>query len=263
MQILVINLPDSSDRLKFQQEQLKRLGLDHEIVRAVSTNYVHEQVHHRLVLGWEHPLLRSEVACYFSHHKIWQTVVKLNQPVLVLEDDALLSRHVPGLLKELEKRTDCDIVNLEVRGTDKTVGKTAQNLLGDYKLLPLFQDQRGAAGYVIWPSGAKRLLEKAKITAPGPVDAFIASTYELKKYQVEPAAVIQLDQCENYDVINRVKTTPTINTEGEQIGYFSFMDAIRFKKRRLVSQFKSMVHQMSVQRDSIQRAIALHPDDFL
>ena len=50
MQILVINLPDSTDRLKFQQEQLKRLGLDHEIIRAVSTNYVHEQVHYHLVL---------------------------------------------------------------------------------------------------------------------------------------------------------------------------------------------------------------------
>ncbi|CAA6819308.1 MAG: Glycosyl transferase, family 25 [uncultured Thiotrichaceae bacterium] len=263
MQILVINLPDSTDRLKFQQEQLKRLGLDHEIIRAVSTNYVHEQVHYHLVLGWERPLLRSEVACYFSHHKIWQMVIKRNQPVLVLEDDALLSRHVPGILQALENRTDCDIVNLEVRGKNKTVGKAAQNLLGDYKLLPLFQDQQGAAGYVIWPSGAKQLLEKAKTVSPGPADEFIANTYELKKYQVEPAAVIQLDQCETYDVISSVKTTTTINAEDEQPSYVSFMAQIRFHKRRISSQFRAMMYQMSIRGESIRRPVALNPDDFL
>lgn len=263
MQILVINLPDSTDRLKFQEEQLKRLGLDYEIIRAVSTNYVHEQVHYHLVLGWERPLLRSEVACYFSHHKIWQMVIKRNQPVLILEDDALLSRHVPKILQALESRTDCDIVNLEVRGADKTVGKTAQNLLGDYKLLSLFQDQHGAAGYVIWPSGAKQLLEKAKVLSPGPADEFIASTYELRKYQIEPAAVIQLDQCDTYEVINRIKTAPTINVEGEQVSYVSFMDKIRFNKRRIASWFKAVMHQMSIQGDSTRRPIALHPDDFL
>jgi len=263
MQILVINLPDSTDRLKFQQEQLERLGLEYEVVRAISTSYVHEQVHYRLVLGWERPLLRTEVACYFSHHKIWQMVAKRNKPALILEDDALLSRYMPNILEALENRTDCDIVNLEVHGANKTVGKRSQNLVGDYKLVSLYKDQRGAAGYVIWPSGARQLLERAKLVSPGPADEFIASTYELKKFQIEPAAVIQLDQCENYEVINRVKTTTTINTEEEQTGYISFVDKIKFNKRRISSQFKSMMHKMSIQSSSTKRAIALQPDDFL
>lgn len=263
MQTLVINLPDSKDRLKFQEEQLKRLGLDYEIVRAVSTHYVHEQVHYHLVLGWERPLLRSEVACYFSHHKIWQLVVKRDQPALVLEDDALLSRYTPGLLDALEDRTDCDIVNLEVHNSDKTVGKTTQSLLGDYKLLPLYQDQRGAAGYVIWPSGAKILLEKARMLSPGPADEFIANTYELRKYQVEPAAILQLDQCTHYNVINGVKTRATINPEDEQQSYVSFMDNIRFRQRRMASQLRLMRYQLSIKDRSITRPIALNPDDFL
>lgn len=263
MQTLVINLPDSKDRLKFQEEQLKRLGLDYEIIRAVSTHYVHEQVHYHLVLGWKRPLLRSEVACYFSHHKIWQLIVKRNKPALILEDDALLSRYMPGLLDALEGRTDCDIVNLEVRSSNKTVGKKPQNLLGDYKLLPLYQDKQGAAGYVIWPSGARLLLEKARTLSPGPADEFIANTYELRKYQLEPAAVIQLDQCDNYKVINRVKTRATINPEEEQPSYVSFMDNIRFHQRRMASQFRSMRHQFSIKDRSIKRPIALNPDDFL
>lgn len=263
MQILVINLPESTDRLDFQRKQLDRMGLDYEIIRAVSTNYVHERVHYHLALGWSRPLLKSEIACYFSHHKIWQTVLKRDRPALVLEDDALLSRHVPALLKALEGKTDCDIVNFEVHGKKKVVGKTAQELLGDYKLLPLYQDKIGAAGYVIWPSGAKKLLDSARVIAPGPADEYISSNHELRKFQVEPAAVIQLDQCEHYEVINRIKTQTTIDAEKEQASYVSFTDKIRFSKRRLSSRFKEVMYQMSIKGSSIKRPIALHPDDFL
>ncbi|MEZ5536100.1 MAG: glycosyltransferase family 25 protein [Thiolinea sp.] len=263
MQILVINLPESKDRLDFQQKQLDRMGLDYEIIRAVSTSYVHERVHHHLTLGWNRPLLRTEIACYFSHHKIWQMVVKRSQPALVLEDDALLSRHVPALLEALDNRNDLDIVNFEVHGNRKTVGKTAQTLLGEYKLLPLYQDPIGAAGYVIWPSGAKKLLEKAKTVPSGPADEFISVTYELNKYQLEPAAVIQLDQCEHYEVINRIKTRTTIDPKEEQEVYVSLTDKLKFRQRRLSSGFKAMMYQMSIKSSSITRNIALNPDDFL
>jgi glycosyl transferase family 25 len=262
MQILVINLPESTDRLDFQQKQLKRMGLDYEIIRAVSTSYVHDRVHYHLSLGWNRPLLKSEIACYFSHHKVWQMVVKRDRPALVLEDDALLSRHVPALLTVLENRNDCDFINLEVHGRKKIVGKTAQSLLGEYKLLPLYQDQSGAAGYIIWPSGAKKLLEKAKTISSGPADEFISSTYELQRYQVEPAAVLQLDQCEHYEVINRIKTRTTIDAD-EQASYVSFADKMRFHKRLLASRFKAMMYKMSIKDSSIKRPIALHPDDFL
>ena len=109
----------------------------------------------------------------------------------------------------------------------------------------------------------QQLLEKAKVVSPGPADEFIASTYELNKFQLEPAAVIQLNQCETYDVINRIKTTTTINTEEEQPGYVSFVDKIKFNKRRISSQFKSIMHQLSIQGNSTKRPIALQPDDFL
>lgn len=263
MQILVINLPESTDRLEFQRKQLERMGLDYEIIRAVSTSYVHDKVHYQLALGWNRPLLKSEIACYFSHHKIWQMVVKREQPALILEDDALLSRHVPALLQALENRTDCDLVNLEVHGRKKLVGKTAETLLGEYKLLPLYHDQVGAAGYVIWPSGAQKLLDKAKTITSGLTDEFISTVYELRKYQVEPAAVLQLDQCEHYEVVNRIKTRTTIDAEEEPESYVSFSDRVKFNKRRIKARLEFIRYQMSIKGDSVKRPIALHPDDFL
>ena len=264
MQILVINLPESTDRLEFQKQQMKRLGLDYEVMRAVSTSHVHERAHYHLALGWERPLRKAEIACYLSHHKAWQMVLKRNKPALILEDDALLSRHTPILLNELEKHTDRDLVTLEVRGRKKIVDKKSQTLLGDYKLIPLYQDRTGAAGYVLWPSGAKILLSKAKSISPGLADAFISSTYELRAFQVEPAAIIQLDQCEHYGVLNRIETRSSISKEEKpEMAYIPLREKVNFRKRRAVSQLRMGWRHFSVMNHSIKRRIELQTDDFL
>lgn len=264
MQILVINLPESTDRLEFQQQQMKRLGLDFEIIRAVSTSHVHERAHYHLALGWERPLRKTEIACYLSHHKAWQAVLKRNKPALILEDDAMLSRHVPVLLRELEQHSDCDLVTLEVRGRKKIVAKQRQELLGDYHLVPLYQDRTGAAGYILWPSGAKILLAKAKSQSPSLADAFISSTYELRSFQLEPAAIIQLDQCETYGVINRFETQSSISSEEKpEMDYIPLRGKINFRKRRLLSQLRMGWRQVSVMNHSVKRPIELHTDDFL
>ena len=264
MQILVINLPEATERLAFQEQQMRRLGLSHEVIRAVSTNHVHERAHYHLALGWERPLRKTEIACYLSHHKTWQTVLKRNKPALILEDDALLSRHVPVLLEELEHRSDCDYVTMEVRSRKKIVGKRSRELLGDYNLVPLYQDRTGAAGYVLWPSGAKILLEKAKVVAPGLADAFISSTYDMRAFQVEPAAIIQIDQCEHYKIINRFQTQSSIDREEKpDMHYISMTEKLSFKKRRLLSQWRMARRRLSVAGRSVKRKIVLHPDDFL
>ena len=264
MHILLINLPEATGRLKFQQKQMQRLGLEFDIIRAVSTRYVHEQAHQQMAFGWERPLRKTEVACYLSHQKAWQAIADLNQPALILEDDALLSRHVPALLQALEKRNNCDLVTLEVRGRKKIVAKNKRPLLGEYHLVELYQDRTGAAGYVLWPSGAKTLLEKANKQPPALADAFISSTYELRASQVEPAAIIQLDQCQVYGVINRFKTQSSISNEVKlNPDYLSRREKFHFRKRRILSQLRMGWRQLSVSLRSVKRPIALHSDDFL
>lgn len=264
MQVLIINLPEETGRLNFQQQQMQRLGIDFEVIRAVSTKHVHERAHYQLALGWERPLRKTEIACYLSHHKAWQAVLNSNQPTLILEDDALLSRHVPALLKVLATKTECDMVTLEVRGREKIVARKSQPLLGDYHIVPLYQDRTGAAGYVLWPSGAKILLDKAKTHSAGLADAFISSTYQLRTYQVEPAAIIQLDQCKIYGIINSFETKSSISGEEKPVmNYIGLHNKFNFRKRRVFSQLRMGLRHLSVMTHSEKRPIALHSDDFL
>lgn len=265
MNVLIINLAEATDRLSFQEKQMLRLGLDYEILRAVSTQHISESTYYQLSMGWERPLRRAELACFLSHHKAWQTVLKKKQPMLILEDDALLSRYSAVLLKMLEQRSDCDcdLVTLEVRNRQKIVGE-GQPLVEDFSLVPLYQDRTGAAAYVLWPSGAQILLDKAKTTPPGLADAFISSTYGLSCLQVEPAAAIQLDQCEAYEVNNTLKTISSISAEAKpDLTYASPLENIRFHARRLGAQYRLGMRRIQTMGKGERRFIKLRPEDFV
>ena len=40
------------------------------------------------------PVLKSEVACFLSHKKAWQRSIDLNQPLIVMEDDAIIKSYI-------------------------------------------------------------------------------------------------------------------------------------------------------------------------
>ncbi|TXH69505.1 MAG: glycosyltransferase family 25 protein [Thiothrix sp.] len=263
MNVLIINLAEATDRLAFQQKQMLRLGLNYEVLKAISTTYINETTHCQLSMGWERPLRRTELACFLSHHKAWQWVLKKNQPTLILEDDALLSRYTPILLNLLAKRDDCDLITLEVRGRQKIVGE-GETLIDEFKLLPLYQDRTGAAAYILWPQAARILLEKASATPAALADAFISSTYELRMYQIEPAAALQLDQCEVYEVTNTIPTVSSILAEAKpKPTYANPLEQVRFKFRRLASQTKMGLRHLSVLSKAQKRSIQLRPEDFV
>ena len=104
MNILVINLPGAVKRRTFQEEQLLSLGLDYQILNALSVDDIDNETYKKHYSDWQRPLHKTEVACYYSHRLAWNKIIKSNQPALILEDDALLSRCVPELLPFLKKK---------------------------------------------------------------------------------------------------------------------------------------------------------------
>ncbi|WQR82347.1 glycosyltransferase family 25 protein [Helicobacter pylori] len=48
-------------------------------------------------------LLPQEFGCYLSHYLLWKECVKLNQPVVILEDDAMLESHFMQALEDCLK----------------------------------------------------------------------------------------------------------------------------------------------------------------
>jgi len=202
MQVMVINLLSDNKRKAFQEKQLQKLGLNYAILNATSVDDIDDIIYQKHYYDWQRPLRRSEVACYFSHRRCWEQVISSNKPALILEDDALLSIKIPELLSKLGDCNDIDLVDLEVTGRKKNVSRVSRTLHEKSKLLELYLNSSGAGGYVLFPSGAKKLLAKEGESGISLADAHIANCNTLTAYQVEPAAIVQFILCPYYQIYN-------------------------------------------------------------
>lgn len=259
MQIFVINLPRATERRMFQEEQFKRLSLKFHLLEATCVNKISDETYQKHYRDWQRPLRKTEVACYYSHRFAWKKVIETGKPALILEDDALLSRRVPGLLINLKNTTDIDLINFEVRGRKKYVSKTGESVPPDSRLLRLHQDRCGAAGYILWPAGAQKLLEAEKKKGIALADAHITDCHELLAYQIEPAAIIQLDQCSHYGIqvaeAENISLT-SISTSASSQGGASF------RVKRIYSQLKLGIRQLLLMSKARKRHIDLVTEDF-
>ena len=259
MNILVISLPSAKERRNFQQEQLSKLGLDFKFLDATSTNDINKTTYKQHYQDWQRPLKETEVACYYSHRHAWDSVIQSNQPTLILEDDALLSKCVPKLLKDLSKRTGADLINLENRGRKKFVSKSSEAIACNSKLLRLYQDRTGAAGYILWPSGAEKLIQCENKKGIALADAHITACNNLIAHQVEPSPIIQLDHCGYYGIDNHTNSSTsssTVSSTNNPKGNWFFWI------RRIYFQIKLGLRQLMLIIKSKRRYIDINNMDF-
>ncbi|WP_294033355.1 glycosyltransferase family 25 protein [uncultured Moraxella sp.] len=266
MKTLLINLPKSSDRLAFQQRQFAQLGLSFDILPAVSVDDISDDDYRRLAFGWQRPLRKVELACFLSHKRAWQTVLEHGEPCLILEDDAVLVQNLAQLLADIDKKiSDADLINLEVRSRKKIIDKTpAYQLMNEqYQLYRLYQDRTGAGGYILYPSGAKKLLDRLERSAPAIADGFICASYELNGYQIEPAAMIQQDQMHAYGLGDDLRFDSTIGrSEHHAVVYDNFGQKLTFKLRRLSAQLRMGLRHLSVMSKAQRRYIEFDKERF-
>ena len=260
MKIFIINLSTAVKRRQFQSKQMSKLDLDYEFLEATTIHDISDETYAKHYQDWQRPLRNTEVACYFSHRSAWQRIIDTKTPTLILEDDALLSKCVPELLKSFTSKKNVDLINLEVSGRKKIISKVGENITCNSKLFRLYQDRYGAAGYILWPYGAKKLLEHESLNGIGLADAHIASCYSIKSYQVEPAAIIQLEQCDNYNVkIPYIKALiiSTVSQAQNPKGSFSFWI------KRFSAQLKLALHAAKIlNKNPSRRLININVDDF-
>jgi glycosyl transferase family 25 len=258
MQILIINLANATARRKFQKSQLKNLGLSYQILNAISTDDISDKIYKYHYFDWQRPLRNVEVACYYSHRSAWQKIINNNKPALIIEDDALLSKHSAEVLESLAGFTDADFVQLEIRNRKKLIAKEGIKITPRHKLHRLYLDRTGAAGYVLWPTGAKKLIEHENKHGIGLADAHITACYNLVGYQVEPAVIIQLDQCQNYQITPPIETDSHILNQPKPI----YENKLFFKFKRITSQFGMLFRQISSIFIAKRRYIKLNKTHF-
>ena len=176
-----------------------------------------------------------------------------------MEDDAILAKTLPEILIHLNDIENTDLINLENRSRKKFVSSSHLEIGCNSKLLRLYQDRTGAAGYILWPSGAKKLIQFEKKSGIGLADAHITSCYSLLSYQVEPSPIIQLDQCKEYGVINSYTNVSSKSTVSSSQ---NFKGGTYFIIKRLFYQFKLAIRQLFILTKSQRRYITIRNSDF-
>lgn len=263
MKVIVINLAEAKERMAFQVVQLQTLGLAHERLDAFRAANAPALRPASYWSSWERPLKDVEKACLLSHRAAWAKVAASGEPMLILEDDAILSSRTPALLEKLKAVRGIELLTLEVRDRKKLVARETPRALPSLPIRRLYQDRTGAAAYVLWPAGADKLLKRTKHKA-GLADAIICAAYELKAYQTDPALALQIDQCERYGIAEPIATQSSIDAAKLPLasGENGATAGLAYKARRLWSQLRMGLRQLAKSRIAVRRDIALDPADF-
>lgn len=224
--------------MNFMADQLNRLNVNFNRLDAITIDSLPGDQNDPYWDTWERPIKSSEKACFLSHMKAWEIVVNKNCPVLILEDDAMLVSDLSDVLHAVSSLKDIDYLSLEIRNRKKLLSKRSRVLNSKYKIFRLYQDRSGAAAYVLWPSGAKKLLKRAKKIA-ALSDAMICMSYDLLGFQIEPACAVQLDSAKSYGLKAPISSISTIHS-GVNIGRpdLSQNNRASFKRRRISFQIK-------------------------
>ena len=176
MKTLVINLSHRRDRLdKFKQNNADFISYD--ILKAVDGYDVSYSQLQKMGFDTDHnwidpilntPLTKGEIGCFLSHWKAWKQCIKLNEPILVLEDDAIVTEDFS--YDELYKlrRQGYNFVYLGWKEMEESVPINEKFVKPVYPYWGL--------AYVITPESAKILTKgKPKII---PVDEYLPQMIE-------------------------------------------------------------------------------------
>merc|ERR1719272_2691300 len=132
-------------------------------------------------------LTAGERGCAASHIRLWKKAAKLNKPVILVEDDAVPVRDFSVKLKKAldEVPSDADLLYLGYSRPEKApwredVGESLAKV--DYVWTTI--------GYIVWPKGARKLLQRLPVDSP--VDNFMSwasHTNHTKVYAMKTPAI--------------------------------------------------------------------------
>jgi GR25 family glycosyltransferase involved in LPS biosynthesis len=124
------------------------------------------------------PLRR--VACFLSHYMLWKMCVEKNEPLMILEHDAIFIRPFD---ETAFMKAECDIISMnDPRGATRKAQEFHEKLQTGPQTIqrvPTIDDLMvpqglpGNSAYIIKPSGAKKMLDLVKEFGAWPNDALM------------------------------------------------------------------------------------------
>lgn len=105
------------------------------------------------------PLTPSEIGCFLSHRQAWVQCIEKDQPTLILEDDFCFAPNFEQVISALNHQDlDWDIARLQ------GLVDTSHSVIiseSDFQIVVNHEDPLGAAGYIIKPYAAKKLVQQS------------------------------------------------------------------------------------------------------
>lgn len=202
LKCVVINLKDREDRWHGVQKsalknapwlQLERLdavnGREHppaekDVCKTYSTLRLAQIFHWYRAKNVS--MSGGERGCCASHLKAWRRCAASQEPLIVLEDDAVLLPTFTATLNKALKEAPKDIGALWLTSKDRGMRKR----VGEVLMQPWYLWT--TVGYVMWPKAARALLKLLPMDLP--VDNFMAwhiKEEAVKGFSVQPACVRQ------------------------------------------------------------------------
>ena len=141
--------------------------------------------------GWlepykNRPLQQNEVACYLSHVQAWQIVASGKDPVIIMEDDAVINEHWDEVVFE-DLAATYDFVYLQRNENEPDQAKSVDDLVE----VPGYPYNLTA--YVLTPRGAQTLLRSVDKQNMVPVDNFVPDL--IKNNKLRNAVALKQDAC--------------------------------------------------------------------
>ncbi|HIF9065145.1 TPA: glycosyltransferase family 25 protein [Photobacterium damselae] len=191
MKVLLISLATSIERRSNAIQLLEKYNIEYEILDAVDGRLGEHSLLQRynekkFILHRGRIALPGELGCYASHFLAWKRTVELNQPLVVLEDDFILSNQFEFLIQQAEKLINqYGFIRIEPWRTKCFFSVVSSK---NFKLVKFLKVPQCTTGYIISPSCAKHFMEASEEMIL-PVDVFIRNTY------LHHQAIYGLDPC--------------------------------------------------------------------
>ncbi len=260
MDVYLINLDRSPERLQFFQQQADALGVEFKRLSAVDGRKLSkETLAAEISPEFEfQPVNAGETGLFMSHKAAWQLLRASGKPhAAVFEDDVQMSLSMRQVLDAIDGlQQDFDIIKLETTLRRVVCSRTACVLRSGDTLQPLLSWHGGTAGYVISAAGAGKLLQwKQRVADPvdqvmfNPMSRFSS---RLKILQLNPAACIQKDIL---DAAHSTAFGTTIDrhvTGGKLFRHGPLIDMRRMLKKQFERQRR---HWLALQKTNVQAVI--------
>lgn len=214
MKIFVISLKRSEDRRIAIKSQFDALNMEFEFFDAIDGRvepphplFSKYNYFRRLWFTSGKMPSKGELGVYASHYSLWKRCIELNEPFIILEDDAVVQTIFPKYVPLIsDKIQDYGFLRLEAKAYK---GQLHEKESGEgYMVAFLTANFDGLRCYAISPAAARQLVGHSQVWCM-PVDNYVGSLYlhGMPSYILHPPVVKNEEQFETTIQLGEEKRT--------------------------------------------------------